>query len=439
VSWQGSLGWLAGALLALGGGCGDDEPASVTADLRGTTTTDDDLVRLGATTTLVLRASEETVVQLRVAGVGNLGLEPNQVTIGTSPQTVVVTGERASEAEGDTRIEALVNGRVVASVGVTVVTGAALAFRGTFGFAVENNNGAVASGESCDGLDDPPLWRTTPLPCEGLNAMFNQVFVSEGDRPQRWSLASGKRPPIEVRVTGMRTYGPALDLAGRDPAIDVGATIGAMADAAMVMVTDDCDGDPNTGDPDGSEQGLEPLLDLGLRFGAALEVDAGSSPARLWTRFPTPPTIEETASDAADVSASFFPDGSTGCSDVISFLDENGAFQCNQAHSLADHLRRHAGFRSMVRRAWANYTNRQASVTPSGDSLVGELLGGPAELFLQLTDYDWYTLVGQVDKGVLASPGAIPARFEAWPVASCPDPREPDEEQDDHPFEALGM
>ena len=59
-----------------------------------------------------------------------------------------------------------------------------------------------------------------------------------------------------------------------------------------------------------------------------------------------------------------------------------------------------------------------------------------AEAFLQLGGFDWYTLVGDVYKGVVASPGGIPDRFEEHLQSNgCPTPQEPDEAFADDPYD----
>ncbi len=405
--------------------------------------------------TLVLDG-DPLAVTLTASGNARVSFDDDTPTLAPGATIIRVYGDAASVAENDTRIQVRrggAGGMVLAEEDLTVVSGVKIAFRGTFGFVVDNNNGYRASSTglgftACGGDADPLIWRATPLPCEGLSALFNLLRIEEDPAaPDRWPLAGGNRPELRVEVSGVRTFGPAIDLAGRDPALTVGTPVTSPPEWATRLVTDDCDGDPGTGDPNGLDQGVELVIDFGLRLGADLTVAYPDNQAdtlgRIWTRFPAPPTPAEAAADTAAVDA-LFPAGNVGCATMgMVYFDENGLFQCDTSQTVQQLLARNVGFRSMIRRAWADFTTRRLVATAAAGSPVARLFadavagraGGAAEAFLQLSGYDWYTLTGVIEKGVVATPGGIPAEFDAWTAAGgCPSPQEPDEAFEDDPW-----
>ena len=109
---------------------------------------------------------------------------------------------------------------------------------------------------------------------------------------------------------------------------------------------------------------------------------------------------------------------------------------------------RNAGFRSFVREAWANWTSRKLVLGQGSQwsgSFIAKLFDDAirgnaanansdpaddvyAECFMQFFDYDWYTLLGKIQKGVAATPGGIAPSFAEFnQSAGCPNPREPSE------------
>jgi hypothetical protein len=249
---------------------------------------------------------------------------------------------------------------------------------------------------------------------------------------------------VGVTITAVRSFAPMIDLAGRDPALDVGTIVrGRDGGAIGRLATDDCDGNAATGEANGGEQGVEPLLELALDVGGVLELAyaPGTAPTRTWTSFPTPPTADEQAADLAEVTDTFFPDGATGCSaPAMTYFDSDDVFHCDEAQSVRELLLRDAGHRAAVKRAWASWTARNLDASASeSDSFLARMFaeasGSDAEGWLKLGAYDWYTLTGSVHAGVLSTPGGIPSRFEAWSAdAGCPNPLQPDEAFDDAPF-----
>jgi hypothetical protein len=257
-------------------------------------------------------------------------------------------------------------------------------------------------------------------------------------------------------VTGVKSFDPEVNLDGRDRTLMSGMPVMALngRDGIVgVIVTDDCDNDPATGNPLGQEDGVEAVLNFGYRFGDSLGLKyrdvSTSTIARIWTTFPsggiTPAHI---AGDQDATNMFFFPGGATGCTSLnMTYFDQGGVFQCQQPQTVRELFLRNAGFRSFVRQAWANWTSRQLVLTQEsqfGNSFIAKLFndamtGHPsnpfAETFIQFFDYDWYTLVGKIEKGVAATPGGIAAKFEEWAQrAGCPSPRQPDEAFSDDPF-----
>jgi hypothetical protein len=393
----------------------------------------------------VLQAPQATEVTLKATGSGNLSFAPATLTLEPGLATTVLAfGEAESASEGDTRIEIHGPSGVLGSAAVTVVRGIKLAFGGTFGFATDNANGYTASLEgvpfaACGGVEDPLVWRTTPLPCEGLTQAFNKLFFEDSKSLTRWSSRSGKRPRIEVAVTKIETFGPRIDLAGRDPRINVGTAIGSTADKGVAMlVTDDCDGPATSGLNEGAEQ----VVYVDLRVAEVFSLRYGGGPTRIWTHFPSAATEEERAADTAAIS-DLLPGGEQGCSSPgLTYFDTRKVLQCDASQSLRQLFSRNVGFRSRVSRAWANWTARNLTLEQGasfGASFVAQLFGQGAvdrtEAFMQLSGYDWYTLIGRIDKGMIGTAGAIPDRFEAHLASDgCPDPYQPDEQQGDDPF-----
>ena len=432
-------------------GCGGAGSSKLALAVNGTPDPSDDFVPLGTRgrdrpfTTLVLTGDTGSIT---LSTTGGVSFDPDHVDLvsGVS-QTVRIYGDTPSTAENDTTIEAKSDGQVLATTHVTVVTGVKISFSGTFGFTTENNNGYRASSEgkpfsSCGGDADPLIWRATPLSCEQLGT-WNQVVVEEG-ASTRWPVA--KRSKIEVLVTGVKTFGPEIDLAGRDATLAIGTPIAGMTGGTIArLAATDCDGDPNTGNPFGQEDGIEYVLNLGYRIGTAMSLSyrdgSSSTAAHIWTAFPPPPTEAEIAADRSDVENQLLPDGETGCTaDGMTYFDDSGTFRCQQRLTLRQQLLRHVGFRAMVRRAWANFTTRRLQTAALSDSFIARLFAqlspaGTAETFLQLGGYDWFTLTGRVDKGIAATPGGIAPKFTEWTGAQgCPTPRQPDVSATDDPY-----
>jgi hypothetical protein len=398
--------------------------------------------------TLTLDAAVPTQVFLSSGGAGSLGFSDfSPVLTPLTPLTLEVYGDVSSLAENDTDIEVRTLGAADPCVteDLTVITGVKVRFAGTFLFMVNNNNGSIGT-IPCNGNPMPFLWQATPLPCEGLGGYFNILFFEEGQTggAERWTLASGKRPPIGVVVTGVKTFGPEVDLDGRDPLFQSGAPVRASSGASGVvglLTTDDCDMCPSMPPATYNEEdGVEPLSQFAVRLGDALGLrykdTLGTTTARIWTDFPSgSPTPADEMLDEMETNGFFFPGGATGCIEPnMTYFDENGVFQCLQPQSVKQLFLRNKGFRSWVRRAWANWTSRKLVIQQESQfasSFVANLFDGAvrgqpqnvngdpsddvyAEGFLQFTDYDWYTLVGQVSKGVVGTPGAVPGTFIEW-------------------------
>lgn len=444
---------LATALVAVG--CsGGDAPAIVGLELNRTAAAQDDFVIASAAgmdgvgvvpgrpfMPMLLTASADVTVSLTSSGAGQLSFEPSSVALTSGTVTTVrVYGEKVSTAEGDTFVEARTGNTLLVRSPMTVVGGVRVGFGGVFGFVVDNNNAATAT-DACDGNPEPAVWRSTPLPCEGLAAQYSQLRVEEGSQAQRFSDA--KRPTIQLAVTRVETFQPRIDLAQRDPLLDVGTVLHSVDGVAAYMFTDDCDGNPTTGQPDGAEAGVEVVTDVNLAVGSTLGVRYRDSEpttmGRIWTAFPVPPNQDEIRADGVAITGLLSDDGCT--SEGMTYYDVAGEFRCDAPHNVRELLERFVGYRSQIRRAWANFTTRGLVVEPGADfeaSFIARLFqgGGGAEAFMQLSDYDWYTLVGRIEKGVISTGGGVPERFSEWLMADgCPTPREPELEADDDPFQ----
>ena len=246
-------------------------------------------------------------------------------------------------------------------------------------------------------------------------------------------------------------------LDGRDAVLTNNLPVTAANGTSLAQqVTDDADGCPYSPNPDyGKEDGIEVVLGFGCRFGDGGSFtyidDSPYTTARIWTKFPSPPTVAEYNADLSDITNTFLPGGSNGCTDASStYFDEAGMFRCNTNQTLRQLFLRAAGFRAQTKRAWANWTSRKLRLNPGGsftNSFVMKLFndaitGHPsnvnaatnddvyAEGFIQYAAYDWYTLMGRFDKGTIASPGGIPIKFSEWtqnrtmapPGPICTDP-----------------
>jgi hypothetical protein len=399
--------------------------------------------------TLTLDATAPRQVLLSSAGAGQVDFSDAAPTLmPLTPLTVELYGDAASAMENDTEIEVWLPGGASPCMteDLTVITGIKVRFAGNFLFMVNNNNNSMGS-IPCNGNPMPLLWQTTPLPCEGLGGYFNNVFFEEGQTggAERWTLASGKRPAIGVVVTGVKTFGPEVDLDGRDPSFQSGVPVRALSGASGVvglLTTDDCDMCPPMPPATyADEDGVEPLSQFGVRIGDTLGLrykdTLGATSARIWTDFPSgSPTPADEMLDEMETNGFFFPGGATGCVEPdMTYYDENGVFQCLQPQSVKQLFLRNKGFRSWVRRAWANWTSRKLVIQQESQfaaSFIANLFDGAvrgqpqnvngdpsddvyAEGFLQFADYDWYTLVGQISKGVVGTPGGVASSFLEWP------------------------
>ncbi len=432
-------------------------PCDVTIEINATSDDGDDFVmvtdagaanRPGTSVLLTLQAPLGTTKAVTLAGngPGQIDFDKTSVTlVGGVPIALEIFGDTASTSENDTAIEVRdAFGDLCASDDLTVVSGVKLRFSGTFLFQVDNNNSSTTPlSAPCPGV---PKWNASPLPCEGV-PLDHGLYLQESELPAtRWSFP-GKRPEVKVAITGVRTFGPSVDLAGRDTHIDVGKLVwsnGTFTAPAGLMVADDADGCPETGNQQGGQSdGVEPILGFGMRFGDALSLKYkdGSDDdtiSRIWTSFPTSaatPTM--VAQDLDDTNTVYFPTGTEpeNCAEAhLTWQDEFGMWHCDETMSVKQVFLRNIGFRSLVRTAWANWTCRDLAVTPEtafGDSFIADLFrdgiaGHPdnndastdndvhGEVFLQLTDYDWYTLVGAISRGVASTPEGITPTFKQW-------------------------
>lgn len=266
------------------------------------------------------------------------------------------------------------------------------------------------------------------------------------------------RPKIEVLVKKVKTFGPEVDLEGRDPYLTTGVLVkGTGVNGAVgQLLADDADLDPTTPpNTNGRDDGVEPMLAFKYAFGNTFGLEYRNEPAgaertyaRIWTEFPPAlPTIAEVTADANDV-ISLFP-GTTDTSPVdpshvyqeltpsftLSVIDPVTGVPVNAgppiyktgALSVRKLLLNNIGFRSAVRKAWSNWTTRQLVVVKGTDfsrSFIAKLFDDSikgdsknlnaatiddvyAETFMQYSNYDWFTLMGDVSNGVAATPGGI--------------------------------
>lgn len=434
-------------------------------------------------------SGQQLQLDLRSAGVGQINFTPNSLTlVGDGSATVKVFGDTQSRAENDTSISVRVNegstSLGVASEDLTVIEGIKVRFSGTFLFMVENNNGLRTSNApegsgvpiACGGEADPEVWGNTPLECEGLHGFFREVYFEEGQTSaERFSLASGLRPRIETLVSGVKSFDPEVDLDGRDNQLKSGVPVKGFSGISGrsrvgVMVADNCDNDLNTPGPSknplGQEEGVETITNFGIRFGDSFSLkylatdDSRAKTARIWTAFPSGGiTPTDRTIDTNATNTTFFPTA-TGCTSQETYFGSSGTFQCQHPQTVKELFLRTAGFRSSVKRAWANWTSRTLAVNQEGqfqNSFIARLFdnalkGQPAnanttpdddvfaETFMQFFEYDWYTLMGKVTKGVASTPGGIHQKYEEHSSSTCPlppspqFPREPDEVFTDDPW-----
>jgi hypothetical protein len=431
----------------------------VHAIVNGTETSLDDILVAspnaggdGATVEVFLDGGDETELFATVAA-DAAHVEPASARVSTDrPGRFQVRAASPSAAEGSLVVELRVDGEdgpVVGEARLTAIGGVKIAFAGAFAFVTNNDNGARASSDgrpftACNGDEDPLIRRATPLPCEAFTRI-NQVMIDDEQASARFD---DTRPTLGLFVTELKTFSPVIDLAGRDSLLDVGTLVRAPADRTGDMATiytDNCDTPGDGTDPALLDPGLEPFDRFALDVGDALSLGYHAetpSIARIWTRFPTPATPDEVAADLAAVDE-LLPDGATGCSSAgLSYFDVDGTFVCNGEQNVRQLLQRNAGFRSMIARASADFTSRQvvARADEQSPSLVARLFrdatgAAPAEAFLRLNGFDWYTLTAFVDRGVVSTPSGIDARFEQLLVEDgCPATREPVVPVSDDPF-----
>ena len=120
----------------------------------------------------------------------------------------------------------------------------------------------------------------------------------------------------------------------------------------------------------------------------------------------------------------------------MTFLDAMGTLHCDEPHTVAAMMARNAAYRATVEGAWANFTSRSMTTMARNDASPLARIFDAREVFFQLAGYDWFTLTGRVDKGVVSTAGGIPPAFVEWRVSQgCPVPSQPDVVRDAHPLE----
>ena len=437
-----------------------------------TVTDDDDFVVVSAPGGAVRPSTELTItlaapsgtllpVVLSHTGTGQVSFS-NAVPIlaGGTPVTVQVFGDSKSAAQNDTTLRVTSqNVLCTEQEDVTVITGIKLQYAGTFFFAT-NNNDKGPEGSSCDGVNEPESWFFTPLPCEGLNTnnMDRLIFEEIPEASLRWTTGSGKRPKVEVSVQSVKTFGPEVKLDGLDPHLTIGKFIRARATALGSAVAnlkiDDCNGNGSTSDDDS-----DIVHRFGVTVGSVFDLryvdpdDFAGTVTRMWRRNPDldGPTLSAfKKADAKDVDTVFFPGTDEGCvENALTFvLDTSNPLDlaCKKPLSVKQLFVNNTGTRSFFRGMWGHWTSRRLALDPGPDFdksfiarlFMGAILGHPknvnadaldnvfAEAFFQLSNYDWYSLVGSVDNGVVATPGGIGPQFREFAVDNgCPKPLRP--------------
>jgi hypothetical protein len=438
-------------------------PPRARAVINGTEGSGDDLVIAAAgedgpaaTLEVFIDASGDTETEMDIFVVAPEAarVEPESATAAVdAPARFQVHASSPSAAEGGLLIELRADnpdGPVVGEARLTAIGGIKIGFSGAFSFFTSNDNGARASSDGrpfteCRGDPDPFIHRATPLPCEGFTRI-NQMIIEDIDANARFEET---RPTLGLFVTELKTFEPSIDLAGRDTSIDVGALVTAPLDRQGDMATiftDNCDAPGDGTDPVLLDPGVEPVARFAVDVAGVLRVgyDAEAPPlARIWTRFPSPPTADEIDFDRAAVDE-LLPNNATGCAATNqTFFDVDGTFVCVGEQNVRQLLLRNAGFRSMIMRASADFTSRHIVVDAGGASdtsfiarLFRDATGGqPAETFLRMSGFDWYTLTAFVDRGVISTPRGIDARFEELLVSDgCPPAREPTVPVTEDPF-----
>jgi hypothetical protein len=390
-------------------------------------------------------------IHLTSTGGGALGFQLSNLVVRNGEQAaVMVHGERASSAEKDTLLQlrlASPESPPFAVIELTVITGLKLSFEGRYSLATDNN---VAAPPGTCGVDDAVFWKQTPLECEQIGSSFEHLIIEEvvlAAHEQRFLYQTGRRPRIGLAITGIRSFGPEIDLGARDPHLTTGMTLRAVTGRTSIghLTRDGCG------------EAFEVLQDFALSIGSVMGLTysipgAPEVEARLWTRRGTA-ADEDVAGDLEDVEM-LFPFGShPGCWSSVTL----SASECAHDLTVKELLERGAGTRSRLRAAWANWTSRHQVVAPGAlfdQSFLARLFQDAflaraantnadpsddigAEAFLQFGDHDVYTLVGNLRRGVLSTPSGIPARFREFvESAPCPDPAGPDVDVDDDPYDS---
>ena len=369
------------------------------------------------------------------------------------PVTVQVFGNKASLKEGDARYVVRGSGFTCKELGTrfTVVTGIKIRYKGTFYYATSNAAPMPGIARQCT---DTVMWGQTPLPCEKL-VETNQMFIEDGMLSKQRAIPKAMRPQLEVLVTEVKSFGPEIELNGRDQHLKAGTQVRALAErdgVLAVLVPDAC----NNGDLE-----FEQVLNFGYRFGTAFSLrypnNDGETISHVWrfNVFSQPgllPLAKQNELRAIDFAAvpSFFPGSKRGCPEKgISYVENvtsndmtAGSVACKIPLNLKQHFINSAGHRGMFRIDWANWTSRKLVALAEKDfekSFIARLFAGAikgqplnqndnpdddtlAEGFMQLTEYDWYTLMGQIEKGAAATPGGIDkVSFPEFLVANgCP-------------------
>ena len=404
-------------------------------------------------------------ITLRSNGNGGVDFSPKGSITLTAGKTVTLGlfGDKASLNVDGTSIIAEGSGFVCKDfkANLTVITGIKIAYRGKFYYAASNSEAGNPDVVKLCQNPDAILHNATPLKCEGLAVNDHLIFEEDQFAKERFTLASKQRPKIEVTVKEVKSFGPEVILTGRDPDLTNGTDVKALAGepAVAFLVPGNCtvegqDGKPLPLEgPGGTQLEFEKVLKFGYRFGDAFHLkypnEDGDTVSHVWrfNVFDHPEMLTEAAMDAfragdlKDIK-SFFSGDIPICTDEnLNYLKRVSStfadFQlvCQEALDLKQLFVNNAGERAAFTRDWANWTSRRLKLGEEKNfkqSFIARLFDDAirakasntnrAEAFLQLSNYDWYTLMGDVEKGVAATPGGIDkAAFPEFLIdAPCP-------------------
>jgi hypothetical protein len=274
------------------------------------------------------------------------------------------------------------------------------------------------------------------------------IFEEGKTQGQRFDLKEKKRPKVEVLVKEVRTFGPDVDLTGRDSHLTTDIEVLSLTanGAVASLLPGNC---PDTTDE--FEQVLNAGFRFGESFGLAYRGDGGDTISHVWRFQPgiTANQLKKLRINDLAAVPTFFSQQLTGCTDdkVTYFKNSSqsttpGEFQCEQPLSVKQLFLNIGGFRGFHLGQWANWTSRHLKLVRGSqfsqsfiarlfeDSVKAQLANSNtsetddvfAEAFMQLSEYDWYTLMGNVEKGVVSTPGGIdPFVFEEFLLnAGCP-------------------